>query len=360
MYSQIEKLAKLVVEYSAEVKKGERVLIDGDPTGTPLLHLNLHKEILKKGAVPFHKSQLGDLDYVNLVHAEESQLRAIAEDDTRIINDTDVVIGIEASTNPRRVDTVSPENTEKFQKAAQICQELVYKRVKEGTLRMVFVEYPTNGNAQDCGMSLVEYEDHFCRACFLDEEDPTDAWKKLSEKHEKSIRFLNGKNRIRIEGNGTDLTFSTRAEDANKWTSESGKKCLPDGEISTEHHIKDSVNGSILFTYPGIFRRREIKDIKLEFKQGKIVNATSSTEEQFLQKLLLSDEEEVHMGAFGMGTNYKIEKFIGHIAFDEKIGGTIHLTLRGSPSWVLLKRMEKNERIYADNELFYDDSNFVI
>ena len=359
MYSQIENLVKLVVEYSVEVKKGERVLIDGDPTGTPLLHLNLHKEILKKGGVPFHKSQLGDLDYVNLVYATEDQLRAFAEDDTRMINDTDVIIGIEASTNPRRVDTVSPENVEKFQRAAQICKEVVYKRVKEGKLRMVFVEYPTNGNAQDCGMSLVEYEDHFCRACFLDEEDPISAWKKLSEKHEKFIKFLKGKNTIRIEGKDTDLTFSIRAEDGNEWTPENGKKCLPDGEIFTEHSIRDSVNGSILFTYLGIFRRKEIKDIKLEFKEGKIVNATSSTEEQFLQKLLLS-EEEVHMGAFGIGTNYKINKFIGHMAFDEKMGGTIHLTLRGSPSWVLLKRMEKNERIYADTEIFYEEGNFVI
>jgi len=360
MYSEIENLAKLIVEHSVEVKKGERVIIDGDPTGTPLLHLCLHREILRKGGIPFHKSQLGDLDYVNLKYAKEYQLRTFAEDDTRMVEDTDIIIGIEASANPRRVEAVNPKNIRRFQRAAKICRDAVAKRSKAGKLRLFFVNYPTNGMAQEHGMPLLEYEDHFCKACFLDRDNPIKEWEKFSKEQERYTRFLETKHTIHVEGEDTDLTFSTKAEEGKRWTSDNGKKYLPDGEIYADHIIRDSVNGSIAFTYPGIFRRKEIQGIELKFKDGKIVNAESSTEEKFLQNLLLANEGEVYLSAFGIGTNYRIDKFIGQMDFDEKMGGTIHLTLRGSPSWVLLKRMGENERIYAADEAFYDNGVFLI
>ena len=363
MYSEIENLAKLVVEHSVEVKKGEKVLIEGDPTGTSLLHLYLHKEILKQGGIPIHKLIPGDCDYLNLVYGDEFQFQAMAEDDKKTIETIDILIGMQASTNPRRADTVDPEKIMMYNKATRIVREVVFRKLNEGKLRMFFVEYPINGIAQEHGMSLVEYEDHFCKACFLDEKDPLGEWKKLSKKQDRFIKFLDGKKTIHVEGENTNLTFSVEAKEEKKWISDNGKRYLPDGEVFTNHIVKDSVNGSVVFTYPGILERSEIKDIKLEFKEGKLVTVKSSTEEKLLHDMLLSNEGEVFMSAFGIGTNYKINKFIGHMAFDEKIGGTIHIALRGSPMWsmwVLLTRMEKNDNIYADNELFYERGDFLI
>lgn len=357
MHSEIEKLAKLITEYSVEVSQGDRVLIDGDPTGARLLYLCLHKEILKKGGIPFHKLTLGDCDYLNLIYGKEFQFRSFAEDDRRIIENTDILIGIQASMNPRRIDRVSPEKILEFSRATRIVREVVYERFKAGKLKLLYVEYPTNGEAQSCGMSVVEYENRFCRACFLDKKNPIREWKRLSEKQEGLVKFLERKDTISVEGEGTDLTFSTKGR---KWTSDDGRRYLPDGEVYVEGPAKDSVNGSIMFNYPGIFKGKEIKDIRIEFRDGKIVKAESSTEEKFLQDLLAVNTGRVYMSAFGIGTNYRIDSFIGHMAFDEKMGGTIHLALRGSPLWVLLKGMGKDEKIYADDELFYENGNLTI
>ena len=162
MRSEIEKLAKLITEYSVNVGKGDKVLIDGDPTGTPLIHLGLHQEILKRGGVPFHKSTLGDQDYLNWEYADEFQYRTFAEDDKRILENTDILIGIEGSTNPRRIDRVTtPKKVEKFHKATGFVKDYTIKKYNAGKLHLFYLDYPSNGMAQKVGMSLMEYENLF-------------------------------------------------------------------------------------------------------------------------------------------------------------------------------------------------------
>ena len=68
----------------------------------------------------------------------------------------------------------------------------------------------------------------------------------------------------------------------------SGKENFPDGEIFTSP-LEHNINGHITFSFPGIFAGRQIEGIKLEVKDGKVVNATAKKGEELLKSLLETD-----------------------------------------------------------------------
>jgi aminopeptidase len=144
---------------------------------------------------------------------------------------------------------------------------------------------------------------------------------------------------------------------------------VPDGEVFTTP-IENSVEGHIRFSYPGIFNSKEIEDIRLEFKEGKVVKASAAKGEDLLLALLDTDEGARILGEFAIGTNYGIQKFTKNMLFDEKIGGTIHAAIGAVPMetggtnqsgihWDMLCNMREGGEIYADGELIYKDGRFI-
>jgi aminopeptidase len=144
-----------------------------------------------------------------------------------------------------------------------------------------------------------------------------------------------------------------------KWLSSHGLVNLPDGEVFTGP-VEDSVNGTIRFTYPGIYYGKEVEDIRLTFKNGKVIKASAVKGEDLLKEILKVENAD-RIGEAAIGTNYGITRFTKVIVFDEKMGGTIHLALGSSyfetgglnqsgVHWDILKGMKDGE-IYADKEL---------
>jgi aminopeptidase len=171
---------------------------------------------------------------------------------------------------------------------------------------------------------------------------------------------------MHVLGEDTDLKFSVKGR---KWVNCSGKENMPDGEVFTSP-IEDSANGTVRFTLPGIFSEREVEGIKLTFRDGKVVEASATKGNEFLQRILEIDGAD-RIGEVAIGTNYGITKFTKNMLFDEKIGGTIHLALgtsfpeagglnESAIHWDILKDMKKGGEIYADGKLFYKNGKFVI
>jgi aminopeptidase len=143
---------------------------------------------------------------------------------------------------------------------------------------------------------------------------------------------------------------------------------MPDGEVFTGP-IENSAEGTVRFNFPGVYMGREIEDIRLWFKHGKVVKASASKGEDLLKELL-KVEGANRLGETSVGTNYSITKFTKSMLFDEKMGGTIHMALgRSIPEsggvnasaihWDILKDMKKDGEIYADGELFYKNGKFL-
>jgi len=192
-------------------------------------------------------------------------------------------------------------------------------------------------------------------------------WKKKYKEQEKIRRLLDMTDKVRIVGEKTDLTFSIKGRKAEN---ASGTYNMPDGEVFTSV-VEKSANGFITFTFPALYMDREFDQVRLEFKNGKVVKATAQKGERDLNTILDTDEGSRYIGEFGIGNNYKIKKFTKSILFDEKIGGTIHLALgngyketlsknKSAIHWDMIKDLRNGGEVWLNDKLVQRNGKWMI
>jgi aminopeptidase len=169
--------------------------------------------------------------------------------------------------------------------------------------------------AQLAGMSTEQFEDFYFDVCTLDYAKMSEAEKPLKDRMERT-------DRIRIVGPlDTNLEFSIKGIPAIQCD---GDRNIPDGEVFTAP-VRDSVNGVIHFNAGTIYQGKPFDNIRLVFKDGKIVEATGS-DTKALNDILDTDDGSRYVGEFALGFNPHIKRAMRDILFDEKINGSIHLT----------------------------------
>lgn len=362
--NRIEKLAELSIKHSVSVKPKEKIVIQGNAAAYPLIN-ELYKQCILADAYPFIMPEL-ETDYTFYKYAKNHQLEFISPFSRLVMEQMDIRIVVHCEPNPKRLSNIDPAKVKTRTAANREISEIFSKRSAEGKLKWTLLPYPVNGQAQEAAMSLPEYEDFVYNSCLVNKRDPITEWKEIEKRQERICRLLNQKKQVLIVGQDTDLTFST---ENRKWINCSGSKNMPDGEVFTAP-VENSVNGTVRFTFPGIMYGREIEDISLTFRNGKVVKATAEKGNELLQQLIKIDGAN-HLGEAAIGTNYAITRFTKNMLFDEKMGGTIHMALgnsypeagglnKSAIHWDILKDMKKQTEIYVDGEAFYKNGKFLI
>ena len=145
---------------------------------------------------------------------------------------------------------------------------------------------------------------------------------------------------------------------------------MPDGEFFTGP-VEDSAEGEITFHLPASYAGREVAGVRFRFEGGKVVDASAEKGEEFLIKMLDTDEGARRLGELGIGANYGIERFTKEILLDEKIGGTVHLAVgRSYPEtggvnesaihWDMICDLRKGGQIEVDGKALQRDGRFVV
>ena len=363
---RIEKLAKLLVNYSVAVQPGDKVLINTNINTKPLL-LETYREVLRAGGHPFVFWQEDELTEIMLKEGNDEQLQTIPEPYKMVYETYDCLISLRGSSNTRSLNNVDPSRQQLQTVAGTKLTETFMKRSASGELRWVGTLFPTQAHAQDADMSLSEFEDFVYGACHVDKEDPVAEWNKIHNIQQKLVDWLVGKKAVKVAGPNIEMTLNI---DGRTFVNSDGHHNMPSGEIFTGP-VEDSANGWVRFTYPAIYQGREVEGIELRFKDGKVVEATAKKNEDFLQKILATDEGARFLGEFAVGTNHGIQQFTKSILFDEKIGGTLHMAVgAGYPEtgsvnksgvhWDMICDMRDGGKIWIDDELFYDSGEFTI
>ncbi|MBL1217414.1 MAG: aminopeptidase [Planctomycetes bacterium] len=360
---RLDKLADIMVHYSSEVKTGDLVCISADPIAMPMIEA-VYEKTLQAGGHPFWIPRSEALADIFLEQASDEQLDFLSPLRMQMVEAIDVQIGLWADVNTRSSSRVDPARQSRLSRAGEPYFVRFLDRAAEGDLRWVGTQYPTQASAQDAEMSLRQYEEFVYGAGKLDLDDPAAAWRHLREQQKRACDWLNQKKEVRFRApNGTDLTVNV---DGATWINCAGEDNFPDGEVFAG---PQGVEGVVYYTFPAVNMGREVTGIRLEFRNGIVVDASASKGEDFLIAMLDMDPGARHLGEIAIGTNYSITEYTRNTLFDEKIGGTFHAAVgQGYPEsgsnnksalhWDMVCDLRQGGTIEADGELFHENGHF--
>lgn len=343
---RIEKLAKLLVDYSCQIKEGEKVLIsyEGEPCK------NLARAIIKKvyaaGGKPYAEIRDAAITREILLGCDEEQIDFKNQCDLAQMKGMQAYIAIRGGNNSAELADVPSEKMNMYNKLTR--PTLDYR---VNSTKWVVLRYPTYSMAQLANCSLEAFEDFYFDVCTLD-------YKKMSDAMTPLVELMNRTDKVRITGPGTDLTFSIKGIGAVKCD---GERNIPDGEVYTAP-VRESMNGVISYNTPSENQGFTFENIVFTIKDGKIVDAKANDTER-INKVLDIDEGSRYFGEFALGVNPYILDPMNDTLFDEKIAGSFHLTpgmcYEDAPNgnvsashWdlVMIQRPE-----YGGGEIYFDD-----
>jgi aminopeptidase len=363
---RVEKLADLLVGYSNPVKPGDTAYITGGTAGEPLM-LAIAKRVLLAGGHPAIFPTFPGYEEMFYKTASDEQLKYVHFYIHNMIETYDRRFAIISESNTKELSNVDPARMVITSQAWSGLMKTFMQRSAKKELGWSVTLFPTQAHAQQAGMSLSEYEDFVYSACLPDMNDPVGYWKKVSVEQKKICDWLKGRKQVHVVGRETDLTLSVEGRTFENCDCHEN---VPDGEIFTGP-VEDSINGHVYFSYPAIYRSREVTGVRLWFENGKVVKATAEKDENYLNQTLDTDQGSRYVGEFAIGTNDGIQKFTGELLFDEKIGGSFHMAMgagypetgsknESSIHWDMICDLREGGEITVDDLPFYKNGKFIL
>jgi aminopeptidase len=353
------KLAELLIHHSTNLQAGEHILIEAfDMPREMIIELvNVVQDVGGHAHVAIRDAQV-----MRALQASGSDqaFEIWSEYDLERMKRMDAYLGLRGSHN---VSEASGIESDRQQAMSRIYGIPVHMEQRLNHTKWCVLRWPTPAMAQLAGMNTEAFEDFYFDVCTLDYE-------RMAEAAEKLVAVMNETDQVHIQGPGdTDLRFSIKDIPARPCA---GNMNIPDGEVFTAP-VKDSVNGVIHYNTPSIYRGQSFENIRLEFKDGRIIGCTADQGGEFLDDIFNSDDGARFVGEFAIGFNPFIKEAMKDILFDEKIAGSLHFTpgnaydvaCNGNKSevhWdlVLIQRPEYGGgTISFDGEVIRQDGMFV-
>ncbi len=349
------KLANLLINYSCRVKKNDRVLID--VTDVPdEMSVELLRAVRAAGGTPLIDVKHSRVTREILRGTDAKHATLVRGFDLLRMRKMQCYIAIRGSDNMSENSDVPSDRMSMY---SRIIRPVLDHRVNK--TRWVVLRWPSPSMAQSAGMSTEAFENLYFDVCTMD-------YRKMAKAMIPLWKRMTKANRVHIKSPGTDLTFSIKGIGAKMCE---GLLNIPDGEVFS-CPVKDSVQGHIQFNTPTIYSGTKFENVRLEFKDGKVIKATGSNTKR-LNEILDTDAGARYIGEFAIGFNPYILNPMCDILFDEKIAGSLHFTPgqayeiadngnRSAVHWdmVLIQRKEwGGGEIWFDGELIRKDGLFV-
>jgi aminopeptidase len=349
------RLAKLLIGYSTELKKGEHILLDVIDVPDEFT-IELIRAVRESGAIPLVETRHTRVSREILLETDTEHAALVRDIEMFRMKRMQAYIAIRGSFNASENSDVPSERMALYTKTLR---PVLNYRVNK--TRWVVLRWPSPSMAQAANMSTEAFENFYFDVCTMD-------YRKMAKAMVPLEKRMKAADKVRIKAPGTDLTFSIKNIGAKSCN---GKLNIPDGEVFS-CPVKNSVYGVIQFNTPTLYSGSRFENVRLEFEKGKVVNATSNNDKR-LNEILDTDAGARYVGEFAIGFNPFIENPMCDILFDEKIAGSLHFTPgqayeiadngnRSAVHWdmVLIQRPEwGGGEIWFDDELIRKDGLFV-
>jgi aminopeptidase len=349
------KLARLLVQYSTALQKGDRVLIDAADVPDEFT-VELMRTVRRQGATPFVEVRHGRVSREILRGTDQRHASVVRDLELFRMKKMQAYIALRGSANINEASDVPGDRMALY---SRLLRPVLDYRINK--TRWVVLRWPTPSMAQSAGMSTEAFENLYFDVCTMN-------YPRMARAMVPLERRMRRADRVRIKSPGTELSFSIKGIGAKMCT---GDRNIPDGEVFS-CPVKNSVNGHIQFNTPTIYAGTRFENVRLEFKEGKVVKAASNNTKR-LNEILDTDGGARYAGEFSLGFNPYILAPMCDILFDEKIAGSMHFTPgqayeecdngnRSAVHWdmVLIQRKEwGGGEIWFDGELIRKDGRFL-
>ena len=303
-----KKLAELLVNYSTELKKGDRILLDMIDVPDEFT-VELIRAVRAAGATPFVETRHTRVGREQLLGIDEKQAGDIRDIEMFRMKKMQAYIAIRGADNMNENADVSSDRMKLYSKVIRPVQDYRVNKTRWCVLR-----WPTPSMAQAAGMSTEAFENLYFDVCTMD-------YARMGRAMVPLEKLMKKTDRVRLVAPGTDLSFSIKGIGAKMCK---GDRNIPDGEVFS-CPVKTSVNGFIQFNTPTLYSGAKFENVRLELVDGKIVNATANNTKR-LNEILDTDTGARYIGEFSLGFNPYILSPMCDILFDEKIAGSLHFT----------------------------------
>ncbi|MFN8706689.1 MAG: aminopeptidase, partial [Planctomyces sp.] len=309
---RIDKLAQTLIHHSCRLQSGQKVLIEAFDLPEPALVCRLVEEAGRIGAIPHVVLKSNTVLRSIYRSATEAGMQMSGQFEAAVMKEMDAYIGIRGAANSSEFADVPGEKMDLYQKH---WWQPVHVQIRVPKTRWVVLRYPTPSMAQAAGKSCEQFEDFYFGVCTAD-------YARMAAELQPLKARMEAADRVRIISPDTELTFSIKNIPVVPCAGECN---IPDGECFTAP-VRESVNGTITFNTSSRYQGTVFDGIRFEFRDGKIVNATCRNATERLNQILDSDEGARYIGEWSLGTNNRILHPMLDTLFDEKIGGSFHLT----------------------------------
>jgi len=352
------KLGEILVNKSAKVKSGEKVMIAMVEPEAFELTKAVYEEVIKVGGYPQVQILSEEFKHSLLKFGNDAQIQRDPDLEMYGMDWADVYFGLRGAHNFGELGEIS---TEKIAKHQEIMGRVSTQRWKN--TRWVLCRIPTEAFAVQANCDLPSLMDMFFNACFFDFSTQKDFYNKILDK-------LNKGKQIRIVGEKTDLSFSI---EGRKWCllAADSASNMPEGEIFTGP-VCETIDGEIYFEHPGVLGGKLMNDISFKWDKGKLISATCSTQQEYFHSIIYDNPGAQTIGEFAFGLNPEMTRFCNDILFDEKIFGTIHIAMgraypitgatnKSSIHWDIIKEMRsQGSVVFLDGEPIFKEGKFLI
>ena len=347
---RITRLAENLIKNSVKLKKGEQIYIEAIGLSTMPLVQELVKAATKAGGVPFYYFNEQALQKAFIENASVAQMKAQAEIHKQLMSNSQAYIGVRGNDDLFKMSAVDPEKMNNYQK---YYWNPVHSEIRVPQTKWCVLRYPNAAFAAMSKMALEDFEDFYFDACLVDYVKMGQAMKPLKKLMDKTKK-------VRIVAPGTEVEFSIAGI---KSIICDGQMNIPDGEVYTAP-VKDSINGVIQFNTDTTYMGTVFSNIRLVFKDGKIIEGHSMINDDKCQKILNIDEGSRYMGEFALGVNPFVTQPMLDILFDEKISGSFHMAIgnsyedetnNGNKSAIHWDLVQMQDAEHGGGEIFFDE-----
>ena len=310
--NKIDKLANLAVKRGVGLQKGQNLLITAPIESLPLVR-KIAEHAYKEGAsivTPLFTDS--EITLSRFKYAPDESFDSATD---WLFNgmgeafDNNTARMAIAGDDPMLLSQMDPDKVSRANKAMAKAYKPARERITEFKINWNIVSWPGSAWASrvfpelPLDEAIVKLADAIFDASRASVDDPIQAWDDHNEKLRMKTNWLNEKNFAALQYNGPNTNLRVGLADEHEWMggaskAQNGIICnpnIPSEEVFTTPHAY-KVDGTVTSTKPLSYQGTLIDNIKVTFKDGKIIEANASKGEEVLQKVLKSDEGASRIG----------------------------------------------------------------